>query len=282
MAGEQQLGTPGQGFDEQGCTTCVHGRVHVRDVARQQAARGLRQDRLGGDEDHRNDGTGGLHTDRLGAAAVHPGEGEAAEETGGDVVGVALDLGGEFEQGRVVELGLSAYGHGAGGDDAGADGGRGGPEAAAVRDAVGADDLEAARLPAQQVEGGAHGAYEQVALVPREVVGALARDVDVQAGVGHPDDYVVVEPQGQAEGVEARAEVGTAGGDAHPYGGGAERWTGHRPMTLLVTVRDEIFAGSLRMYWRTYDTRRPSGQHHGHMRGGGCKYSVSKEGSLAT
>src|SRR5690606_10947660 len=31
----------------------------------------------------------------------------------------------------------------------------------------------------------------------------------------------------------ARAEVGAGGGDAHPDGGSAERWTGHRSKTLL-------------------------------------------------
>src|SRR5690606_6835389 len=108
-----------------------------------------------------------------------------------------------------------------------------GAEAPAVRDAVGADDLQAARLAAEQVEGGAQGAYEQMALVAREGVAALTGDVDVQPGVGHPDDHVVVQAQREAEGVEARAEVGAGGGDAHPDGGGAERGTGHLSMTLL-------------------------------------------------
>ena len=36
-------------------------------------------------------------------SGLHPGEREAAEQTGGDVVGVALDLGGELEQRGVVE-----------------------------------------------------------------------------------------------------------------------------------------------------------------------------------
>ncbi len=146
---------------------------------------------------------------------------------------MALDLGGEFQQRGVVEPALAAYGHGAGGDDAGADRGGGGAEPAAVRDAVGADDLKRRGLAAEQVEGGAQGPYEEVALVARQGVGALAGDVDVQPGVGDPDDDVVVQPQGQAEGVEAGAEVGAGGGDAHPDGGGAERGTGHRSLTLL-------------------------------------------------
>src|SRR5690606_1570362 len=104
---------------------------------------------------------------------------------------------------------------------------------AAVRDAVGAHDLEAAGLPAEQVEGGAQGAYEQVPLVAREGLAALTGDVDVQSRVGHPDDHVVVEAQREAEGVEARADVGAGGGNAHPDGGSAEGGTGHRSMTLL-------------------------------------------------
>lgn len=146
---------------------------------------------------------------------------------------MALDLGGQFQQGGVVEAGLAAYGHRARGDDAGADGGGGGAETPAVRDAVGADDLQAAGLAAQQIEGGAQGTDEEVALVTRKGLAALTRDVDVQPGVGHPDDDVVVEPQREAQGVEARTEVGAGGGNAHPDGGGAERWTGHRSLTLL-------------------------------------------------
>src|SRR5690606_29787474 len=230
---QQQLGAPGQGLDEQGGTAGVGGGGDVRDGAREQAARGFGEDRLPGDEDHRDDGRRGFHADRAGGAGVHPGQGEPAEQAGRDVVGVALDLGGEFEQRGVVQFGVGAYGYGAGGDDPGADGGRGGAESAAVRDAVGAHDLEAAGLPAEQVEGGAQGAYEQVPLVAREGLAALTGDVDVQSRVGHPDDHVVVEAQRKAEGVEARAEVGAGGGNAHPDGGSAEGGTGHRSMTLL-------------------------------------------------
>jgi len=50
-----------------------------------------------------------------------------------------------------------------------------------VRDAVGADDLEAARLSAQQIEGGAQGTYEEMPLVARQRLAALTRDVDVQS-----------------------------------------------------------------------------------------------------
>lgn len=102
-----------------------------------------------------------------------------------------------------------------------------------MRDAVGADDLQPVRLSTEQVECGAQGAYEQVRLVALQGVGALARDVDVQPGVGDPDDHVVVEAQREAEGVETRAQIGAGGGDAHPDGGGSERGTGHRLVNSL-------------------------------------------------
>lgn len=164
-----------------------------------------------------------------------------------------------------------------------------------MRNAVGADDLQTARLPAEQIEGRAQGPYEKVVLVTRERLAALARDVDVQPGVGHPDDDVVIEPQRQTEGVEARAEVGAGGGDAHPDSGGAEGWTGHRSMTLL-ELRD------CRRHSMTYEEPRgllpasrtdASDAAVGPRRrrgtvpvGGICgrrvQYSLSKEGSVAT
>ncbi|GHJ24564.1 hypothetical protein TPA0909_61780 [Streptomyces albus] len=58
----------------------------------------------------------------------------------------------------------------------------------------------------------------------------------MQSGVGDADDDVVVEAQREAQGVETGAEIGAGGGDAHPDGGGAERGTGHLPMTLLGSV----------------------------------------------
>ncbi len=97
-----------------------------------------------------------------------------------------------------------------------------------MRNAVGADDLQPAGLTAEQVEGRAQGPYEQVLLVAGQRVRALAGDVDVQPGVGDPDDHVVVQAQRQAEGVETRAQVGAGCGDAHPDGGGSEGGTGHR------------------------------------------------------
>ena len=71
-----------------------------------------------------------------------------------------------------------------------------------------------ARLPAQRVETRLQGPYDEVPAGARDAVRALTGDVDVQAVVGDPDDHVVVEGQGQAEGVETGTEVGA--GRRHP------------------------------------------------------------------
>ena len=119
-------------------------------------------------------------------------------------------------------------------------------------------------------------------------LGALARDVDVQSGVGDPDDDVVVEPQGQAEGVEARTEIGAGGGDAHPDGGGAERWTGHRSMTLLVLATRLLWTagasdGGCCSEVRDRDTRRPTtATAPRHMRRGGFGTAYRRKVLLAT
>ncbi len=96
-----------------------------------------------------------------------------------------------------------------------------------MRYPVRADHFEAARLAAEAVEGGAHRADDQVPLVTGEGFGALTCDVDGEPGVGDPDDHVVVEAEGESEGVEAGAQVGTGRGDPDPDGGGTERRTGH-------------------------------------------------------
>ena len=140
---------------------------------------------------------------------------------------MALELGGESQQRGVVEGGRTADGDRAGGRHTRADRGGGGTEATAVRYPVGADDLQAARLAAEPVEGRAHRPDHQVALVAGQRLGALTRDVHGESGVGDPDHDVVVQTQGESEGVEAGAEVGAGRGDPDPDGGGTERGTGH-------------------------------------------------------
>ena len=112
------------------------------------------------------------------------------------------------------------------GDQAGDDGRGGRAEPAAVRDAVRADDLEAAGLPAERVEAGLQRAHHQVPPGARHGLRALPGHVDVQALVGDPDDHVVVQGEGQAERVEAGPEVGAGGGHPDPHRRGPERGPG--------------------------------------------------------
>ncbi len=225
---EQQFGAPGHRLDEQRRPADVGGGVRVRDGGGQQAPGDLGQHRRGGNEHHRDDQLAGDEGDRVRVlAAVGPGDGEAAEQAGGDVVRVALDLGGQGEHRRVVQLLGAADGYRAGGDDPGADRGGGGAEAAPVRNPVGADHLQAPGLAAEAVEGRAHGTDQQVALVPGEGGRALARDVDIQARLGDSDHDIVVQTQREAERVEPGAEIGTGRGDPDTGGSGAEGGAGH-------------------------------------------------------
>lgn len=73
---------------------------------------------------------------------------------------------------------------------------------------IAADDLETAWLAAKRVESRPYSADHEVLLTAVDLVGALARDVDLQAGVRDADDHVVVQRKGQPHRVEARSEVG--------------------------------------------------------------------------
>ncbi len=60
-----------------------------------------------------------------------------------------------------------------------------------MRDPVRARQFESGWLATEAIEGGPHGAHDEVRLVACESL-ALAGDVDLQAGVDHPGDHVVV------------------------------------------------------------------------------------------
>jgi hypothetical protein len=62
-----------------------------------------------------------------------------------------------------------------------------------------------------------------VTLVAPNIVGTFASDIDDQARLGDADHDVVVEREGETETVEARAEVGAAGGHPHPRRRGPKR-----------------------------------------------------------
>jgi hypothetical protein len=139
---------------------------------------------------------------------------------------VALQLGGQRQQRVVVEHLGAAEHERPGRGEPGHDRGRGRAEAAAVRDPVRADHLEPAGLAAERLEAGVQGAYDQVPASARDAVRALPGHVDEQTLVGDPDDDVVVHAQGQAERVEAGAEVGAGRGNPHAHRGGPERHPG--------------------------------------------------------
>ena len=75
------------------------------------------------------------------------------------------------------------------------------------------------RGDAEVGEGAAQRDDHEVTVVRRHLVGALPRDRDGQVTVGFGvhglDGDVVVEPQREAEGVEAGAEVGAGRRDGH-------------------------------------------------------------------
>ena len=95
-----------------------------------------------------------------------------------------------------------------------------------MRIAVGAHDLQPARLAAEHVEGRAQRLDDEVALVARQPVGALPRDVDVETGVGDADHDVVVQPQRQTDGVEPGPRLALVAGTRTRTG---PRGSGHRP-----------------------------------------------------
>ena len=123
-----------------------------------------------------------MHLESLRVYAVHvrPGEGQTAEQTGGDVVGMTLDLRGECERGRIVESLGAAGDQRASGDDSGDDGSGGRSQPAPVRDAVGAHELQTRRAAAEPVESRAHRPDDEVARVARDGGRPHAGHVDGQ------------------------------------------------------------------------------------------------------
>ena len=133
-----------------------------------------------------------------------------------DVVGVALQPGGEPERGVVVEQEGAAGDQRAGQRDPADDRRRRRAEPAGVRDRVVAAQPQARGLGAHLVERGPHRPDDEVRLVERRhAAGALARDHDLQPRLPDLAGQPVAEAQRQPERVEARAEVGRGRGDRH-------------------------------------------------------------------
>ena len=96
----------------------------------------------------------------------HPGDGEAAEEGGRDVVGVPLHVVREREQLLRVEVD-DALQQPLGRHDAGDDRSTGGAQPPAVRDAVARDEVEPGQRDADRLEGVRDGPDDEVGLVGR-------------------------------------------------------------------------------------------------------------------
>ena len=122
----------------------------------------------------------GAHAGIAGCAG--PGDGEPAEQARGHVVRVALELVASDERSLVVQRLVATERQRPGRDDPGDDRRGRRAEPAAVRDPVGAAELEAPRLATEPGEASpASPGRRGVARRVGTVVGTLARDVDGEA-----------------------------------------------------------------------------------------------------
>ena len=186
----------------------VEHRVGDRHLGGQRRARRLRPHRRARHHDHRLQARGRLEARRLAVRA----DDEAAVQRGGDVVGMALELGGQRED---VGIELEEM---VGGDQAGHVGGGARAQPAAERDLR--LDAEAERLGVGQPGEAAHGE-----------VAPVARDLQVGVDAETPgllDLELHVQGERARESVEPRAEIRARSG--HPD----EAATAHRGGTLVV------------------------------------------------
>src|SRR3972149_413769 len=94
--------------------------------------------------------------------------------------------------------------------------GRAGPDAAARRNALYATDAQPAReLLADFVINASHGLDNAVGLVVGQRFGAFAADLQDKTVARHLNAGFIPQVEGQAEAIEGRAQVGSAGGDAN-------------------------------------------------------------------
>ena len=201
----EQLRAPGRdGGGEQPRVRDVERRVLVRDGVGQHRAGGPRRELAHRRHDHGRQPARRLEARAVGPARRRPAHREAAEERGRDVVGMALELGGELEHPHGAEVGSRER---LAQQQPADDRRRGRAQAAAGGHAVGAADLGAQLGMARLGERARHRNGDQVVAVGRERARALARDVDAPL-VGQLGLEAVVQLERQAEAVEARAEVG--------------------------------------------------------------------------
>ena len=173
---------------------------------------GNQRDEPGARADGNRDGADG--------GVEHSGHGEAAEDRGGGIIGVMFQAGEQLEELEAGEAGFAERIES--GKDAKPDGDAGAESAGDGHVAVEEDITTKGSLACVGEEtigslldhgGGAAGGLRAERRQNSETTGAIGREPGV-----------VVEVEGDAEGVEARAEVGGRGGDA---GGGGERGGRH-------------------------------------------------------
>ena len=160
----------------------------------------------GGEAQLRVDAVAGGH----GAAAIHVGGHQPAQQGGGQIVGMPLDIVADAQQ---LQLGIGAAVEGVGGGGAGGDQRGGGAQTAADGDAGFYRDGKARHGQTQRVHDAAVGHNGQVFLVAELLLAAGK----LQAGGGFCKGEGVIKLQRAAEGVKAGADIGGGGGNADGY-----------------------------------------------------------------
>lgn len=216
------------GGDEGGAAEVVEG-VLFGEGIRDQSAGGFGGDFEGGDEGDEAEGSGNGQADAPGLFAHDGGDGEAAVGGGGGVIGMTFEVGdpgeeiiaGDTGAGEMIEGGHDAESQGDGRSQTAGDG-----------DFAIEVDFEA--------EGGLVGMAEEAAggVGDEALSGGAGGGVDGGSEVGCPgwertwgEADAVMEVEGDAEGIEAGAKVGSAGGDGdedafHGMGGGGGHGNG--------------------------------------------------------
>ena len=190
----------------------VEYRVRARDRFRQNAACQSGGKLKGRDQRCKEEPVADREAPRHRLPARHGGHAQSAVEGGGDVVGVALHLGGQQEQliARKAELVQLI-----GGDDPGADQSRGGSQPARDGDGRPSEaDRHAPVADTAALKHAAVGAQGQVVLVP---VGLAAAE-DFRLLSGLKTDFIIKLP-GDAEAVKARTQIGGAGRNTNDHSG---------------------------------------------------------------
>jgi hypothetical protein len=209
--GEGPFGSGGEGGDEEGGALDVEDGV-VAGVGGREYAAGFN----GGegevrDDDGEAEGAGEFEFDGAGDAVVVEGGGDdGAKDAGGDVVGVALDAGGDLKDLGAVPVAFKQDG---GDDDTGDEGGGAGAESFAERDLIEHAQLDGGEGKSFALGDGEGGLPDEVVGRGGDVGGVAAFDIDAEVFGGF-EEAVEVKAEREAEGVEARTEVGAGGGDA--------------------------------------------------------------------